>query len=626
MTSVLIRLLEGLILRERLSGGRAYWSWWRQPLTGALDGPVQGATIAGSVEVYGWVVARRAAIRRVEVWLDEKLVGLAERGLERLDVTRSYPWLKQPNCGFSLKVEAEPGAYRLTVRAIDERGRQRDWQRHLIVAARPEVSTEYTYADWITDHEPTAGELAEQREKAEDLAYRPRFSLITPVYNPPLSVLEAMLASVQAQTYPDWELCLVDGDSTDPAVAALLERWATQDERVKVTRLSHNAGIVGNSNQALEQATGEWCGLLDHDDTLASNALYEVALLLNERPELDFIYSDHDLLSEDGQTRHSPLFKPDFSPEIMLSANYMTHLTVIRRSLIEKVGRFAPGTDGAQDWDLFWRVLEQTEAGRVAHIPKVLYHWRESATSTATDIYRKPTAPLNQLHAIENHLHRSGQPHSHAFFDEGLIRVSWPVVGQPLASIIVPTKDKPELIAACVRSVLSRTSYPHFELLIVDTGSTDPAVFDFYRSLEGQPRLKILHYTEPFNYSAVNNWAARQADGDILVFLNNDTEVIGSDWLEELVRWAQLPAIGAVGAQLLKPDGTLQHAGVIVGMGGWAGHGLWPDLNRRPGRFSVLPVGIAIIWPSPRPVLPCAGLCSRRSAVSRKRSGSMAAT
>ena len=561
-------------LMRWLRYGRAWLEWRLSSFGGALDGPLDGEMVVGPIEVWGWSAGRRAAMRRVEMWLDGQPVGEATYGLERPDVALARPWQGRLDCGFRGRVEAGPGAHQLVVRVLDERGRQHEWIS-LVTVVPPavlSVSPEYSYADWIRDTEPTEEVLTYQREAVMRLAYRPRFSLLTPVYNPPLPVLREMVASVQAQTYPDWELCLVDGASSEPGMAQFLEEAAASDARIRLTRLAENAGIVGNSNEALAMATGDFCVLLDHDDRIAPDALYEVALALNARPDLGFIYSDHDLLSEDGLKRHSPLFKPDFSPEIMLSANYLTHLSVIRRDLIEAVGGFAPGTDGAQDWDLFWRVLERLSPPQIGHIPKVLYHWRESASSTATDIYRKPAAPLNGLKAIEGHLHRTGQPSGRAFFQDSLIRVGWPLVSTPLVSIIVPTKDKPELITKCVRTVLERTSYPHFELLVVDTGSTDSAVASFYALLEAQPRVKLLHYSQPFNYSAVNNWASRQAAGEILVFLNNDTEVVASDWLEELVRWAQQPAVGAVGGQLLKPDGTLQHAGVIVGMGGFAGH------------------------------------------------------
>jgi glycosyltransferase involved in cell wall biosynthesis len=427
----------------------------------------------------------------------------------------------------------------------------------------------HPYYKWITENEPSANELDEQRQKAAELAYCPLISIIMPVYNPAPEVLAAAIASVQSQTYDRWELCVADA-STTGEVSKLLEEASHHDERIRVRFLAHNGGITANSNAALELARGEFCAFLDHDDTLAPSALFEVAQALNSNNRLDLIYSDLDLLSEDGGQRFDPLFKPDWSPEIILSANYLTHLTVIRTALIRELGSFAPGTEGAQDWDLFLRLVEKTE--QIHHIPKVLYHWRQSSGSTAGNIYNKPEVPQTQLRVIEAHLKRRGID-GKAFFDKsGFIRVSWPIAGNPKVSIIIPTKDKLELLGPCLQSILDKTSYSNYEVLVVDTGSTSPEVASYYQELAAEPRVKILKYEWPFNYSAVNNWAAKQSEGELLLFLNNDTEVIGPDWLEEMVRWGQRPEVGLVGAKLLKPDGAIQHAGVIVGLGGYAGH------------------------------------------------------
>jgi O-antigen biosynthesis protein len=435
------------------------------------------------------------------------------------------------------------------------------------------LSTQHSallYQHWIAENEPDEAALSDQRKIAAQLAYRPLISIIMPVYNPPLAVLQAAIQSVQAQTYDNWELCLADASNQDSGLRNWITALAEQDKRVRVQFLGQNGGIVANSNAALALAQGEFCAFLDHDDTLSSDALFEVAQALNTDQTLDFLYSDYDLLDGEDSHRFQPLFKPDWSPEIMLSANYLTHLTVIRTALIREVGNFAPDTDGAQDWDLFWRILEKTD--HVQHLPKILYHWRMSASSTAGDIYRKPEAPTAQLRAIEAHLKRIGLD-GQAFFDTtGFIRVKWPLPGTPKVSIIIPTKDKLELLRPCVQSILEKTAYPHYEVILVDTGSTDPAVAAYYRELADESRLKILHYAQPFNFSAVNNWAAHQCDGELLLFLNNDTEVIAPDWLEEMVRWGQRPEIGPVGAKLLKPDGSIQHAGVVVGLGGYAGH------------------------------------------------------
>jgi GT2 family glycosyltransferase len=336
---------------------------------------------------------------------------------------------------------------------------------------------------------------------------------------------------------------------------------------VRVLTLEGNLGIVGNTNAGLQRVQGDFVAFLDHDDVLAPSALFEVASLLGRQPHTDLIYSDSDLLSSDGARRYSPLFKPDWSPAIMLSANYATHLCVARTELLRQLGGLTPGSDGAQDWDLILRVSEHTNA--IAHIPKVLYHWRESPQSTATDIKRKPYVLNAQLNAITQHLARRGIE-AKAFFDTtGVIRVTWPLRSTPLVSIIIPSRN-PQLLERCVSSILTHTAYRNFELLLVDT-TPDGTIARRHRD-DGSAPTRVLEWRLPFNYSAVNNAAANEARGDLLLFLNDDTAVIDAEWLGEMVRWAQIDEIGVVGAKLLHADGSIQHAGVVIGLSGFAGH------------------------------------------------------
>ncbi len=557
------------------------------PLLGSLDSPGSEVFATnGVVEVAGWA-AGKTPVRKVEVWLDRQLLGAAEYGLLRTDVWQVKPRLSTLNCGFRFNWQPEQsGSYQLTVKALDDKNREKQFQREINViidASKPPA--DFTYQDWQTANEPGNAELAEQKAIATSLAYQTLISLIVPVYNPPPAFLQAMFDSVMAQTYSNWELCVVDGASTLAGVAEILQSYNRLDHRIKILQLAENKGIAANSNQALSLANGEFIGLLDHDDCLAPEALYHVARVLNASPATDFIYSDHDLLSADGLTRYDPLFKPAWSPEIMLSANYLAHFTVIRRRLVAEAGNFRLETEGAQDWDLFLRVLEKIAPENICHIPRILYHWRVSPASTATNIYQKPLAPLNQIKVIEQHLDRQGVSNARAFFDpSGALRVGWPLADRPLVSIIIPTLEKPELLQACVNSVLTRTSYRPFELVIVDTGSRSSAVLQLYRSWETFPQVKLLYYDAPFNYSAVNNWATVRCRGEILVFLNNDTEVIASDWLEEIVGWLQREEIGLVGAKLLIKDQTVQHAGVIIGLGGLAGH---PFAGQPEGQMTI---------------------------------------
>ncbi len=435
-------------------------------------------------------------------------------------------------------------------------------QRHMIVSTPPDE-----YKRWIAAHEPTASELDLQRKKKYDRT--PTFSVVVPVFNPPAEYLEAMLASVVAQTYPHWQLCLADA-STAPHVRPILEKFAAAEPRAEVQFLDANLGIAGNSNAAVELATGDFVCLLDHDDTLPAFALHELADAVLTDADIDFIYTDEDKLDPTG-IRVDPHFKPDWSPETLRSRNYICHLTCLRRDLLTRLGGFRMGFDGAQDYDLVLRASEV--AKKIVHLPQVLYHWRIHPQSTAGVQTSKMYAYDSGRKAIGEHLERCGVD---ATVHDGPVLGTYHVVyhlrTQPLVSVVIPNKDHPDVLARCVES-LAKASYANYELLIVENGSTDPKTHALYAELRKQPHVRILEWTKAFNYAAVNNFAAGQAKGELLLFLNNDIESIGPDWLEELVKIAVQPGVGAVGAKLLYADDTIQHAGIVVGMGGVAGHG-----------------------------------------------------
>lgn len=427
-----------------------------------------------------------------------------------------------------------------------------------------------TYELWIAENEPHETELAQQKSLAANLPYRPLLSIITPTYNTPPELLERTIRSVIDQTYDNWELCIVDGGSERLGLREVLESWAKKDDRIRIRFLDYNLGISGNTNEALGMAKGEFIALLDHDDLLAPFALFEVVKYLNEERNIDFVYSDRDLVTEDGSKRFDPLFKPGWSPEVLLSANYLTHLCVIRKQVADDVGGFNPETDGAQDWDFFFRVTERTQ--RIAHIPKILYHWRCWSNSAASGLHAKPYALAAQKRAIQEHMRRQGVPAEVNFESSGFFRVKWAQTGKTKVSIIIPTTGSMHLLQPCVKSVLDRTNYDDFEILIVHNGPTASSVSGYYQYLTQNKPVRVLYYDKPFNYSAANNFGAQHAQGNVLLFLNDDTEVISPDWLEELVRWVERPETGVVGAKLLRPDGTIQHAGVIIGLTGFAGH------------------------------------------------------
>ena len=438
------------------------------------------------------------------------------------------------------------------------------------------------YQDLIARTALSKSELDDLAQQSAAFEYQPLITLITPVYDPPVEVLQAMIDSVKAQVYPHWELCLADGGSTTPEVRSLLAEAAAANERIQVQFLVDNKGISGNSNAAIDMASGEFIQILDHDDVLAAHALHEIAQLLNEKPDTDLVYFDEDKLSSDGQIRRDPFFKPDWSPELLISANYLTH-SCLRRSLVLEIGRFDSALDGAQDWDLVLRFTERTN--NVEHIAKVLYHWRQLEVSAAGALNAKPWVFDRQIKCVENHLKRRGIKNAKAIFPKpGYLRAIWPTAS-PKVSIIIPTKDKVDYLRTTIDSLTRRTLYPNYEIIIVDNGSKDAETRAYYKNLDGNPDIQIIDFDQPFNYSAANNLGARVASGDILLFLNNDVQILHPDWLEEMVRWAELPEMGVVGAKLLYPDNTIQHAGVVVGMEGHASHVFWGVQEYSAGPF-----------------------------------------
>jgi GT2 family glycosyltransferase len=427
-----------------------------------------------------------------------------------------------------------------------------------------------SYDTWIRENEPGEQDLSLQREEARTLLYRPLISVIVPVYETDEDMLVRMIESVRAQTYEDWELCIADGNSGKTYVREKLQEYAGRDKRIKVVFLKENKHIAGNSNEALSLAEGQFIGFLDHDDELAPFALYEIVRLLNADPSLDFIYSDEDKIDAHGR-RGSPFFKPDWSPDLLLSVNYICHFTVIRHFLLKEIGGFRNGFDGAQDYDLFLRA--STVTSKIAHIPKILYHWRDHEASTATDVSRKEYADSAGVAALKDFL---GAANLQAEVMPGVVKtnyvVRYPVAGRPLVSIIIPFKDKIVLLRKCVESILEKTTYEDYEIILVSNASSEAETFEYLDALGRNPRIRVLTFDEEFNYSRINNFGVRYARGSFLLFLNNDTEVIEPEWLTFLLEHAQRKEIGAVGCKLLFPDGTIQHAGVIVGITGFAGH------------------------------------------------------
>jgi O-antigen biosynthesis protein len=401
----------------------------------------------------------------------------------------------------------------------------------------------------------------------------PLISVVMPVYKTPERYLREAIESVRQQLYPHWELCIADDASPSPYIRAVLDAYRTIDARIKVCFRNTNGHIAAASNSALALAEGAFVALLDHDDVLPEHALYVVAATLAANPQLDLLFSDEDKIDDDGR-RFDPYFKSDWNPDLMLSQNMFCHLGVYRRSLIEEIGGFRLGYEGSQDYDLVLRASARTTPQRIGHIPHILYHWRAAPGSTALRPDEKDYAADTARRAIADHLQQGGiaaqvgaakVPHLHR------VRYALPDP-PPRVSVIIPTRDRVDLLRPCVEGVLHHTDYCDIEILIVDNRSERRATRAFFAELEGEPRVRILRYDRPFNYAAINNYAAAQATGSLLCLLNNDIEVIEPGWLAEMVSHAARPRVGAVGAMLYYPDDRIQHAGVIVGLGGVAGH------------------------------------------------------
>ena len=434
----------------------------------------------------------------------------------------------------------------------------------------------FGYSRWIRRFDRLrVRDRAAIREASARLSYRPLISVLMPVYNTDERWLAKAIGSVRKQLYTNWELCIADDASTDPTVGRVLRRFQSQEPRIKVVFRPVNGHISAASNSALELVSGEFIALFDHDDMLPAHALLAVVHELNRHPDADIIYSDEDRLDELGR-RYDAFFKPDWSPELFRGQNIISHLGVYRTAAVRRVGGFREGLEGSQDYDLALRVVEQTEPRNIRHIPHVLYHWRAIPGSAALGTGEKLYAHDAARRAVQEHLERVGvratvAPADHASFHQR-VRYALPEP-RPRVTIIIPTRDRVDLLARCVRSVISRSTYGSYDIVIIDNGSVEAATRAFFEELQADSRLTILRIDEPFNFSRLNNLAAARARGEVLCFLNNDIEVISADWLEELVSLACQEGVGAVGAMLYYPDDSIQHAGVVLGLGGVASHG-----------------------------------------------------
>jgi glycosyltransferase involved in cell wall biosynthesis/GT2 family glycosyltransferase len=442
------------------------------------------------------------------------------------------------------------------------------------------------YGEWLRQFGQI--DVVRLRRALRRLPRKPRISVILPVYNPPLQYLQAAIDSVSQQHYDNWELCIADDASTDPEVRPFLERVAREESRIKVTFRERNGHISACSNSALALATGEWCALLDQDDAFTPDALAEVALEISRHPEAGLIFSDEDKIDEQG-VLSTPFFKPDWNAELFLGQNYINHLGVYRAELLRAIGGFREGFEGSQDYDLALRCVERLRREQIRHLPRVLYHWRMVGGSLAAVPDAKPYAREAARRAIaesQKRQEREGQVTACPENNESHRFVYALPKPAPLVSVIIPTRDRVELLQRCIESLRAKTDYQALEIIVVDNESAEKATHAFLRRAEAEGAIRVLSDERPFNYSRLNNGAAAIAAGEFLLFLNNDTEAEDPNWLTEMVSQAAQPNIGAVGARLWFPNGTLQHGGVVLGLGGVAGHA-FPNIPRgHPGYFN----------------------------------------
>lgn len=427
---------------------------------------------------------------------------------------------------------------------------------------------EVPYGPWYEKHAASAAELEKQRGRR--FKHNVKISIAVPVFHTKEVFLREMIDSVQKQSYENWELCIVNASPDDERVKAVLEEYSRADGRIKIRSLKKNEGIGANTNRAFEMASGEYIALVDHDDLIAPDALYETAVRIEEE-EPDLIYTDEDKVTGAELIHSQPHFKPDYNPDLLRANNYICHLLIVKRELVERTGGFREGFDGAQDHDFILRCAEISE--KISHIPRILYHWRTHQASTADNPDSKMYAYDAGVRAVKESLERQGlKARVVQTKDFGFYKVEYEVTGEPLVSVIIPNKDGKDTLKACVDSIFGKSTYRNIEIIIAENNSVTPEIFEYYKELEKDSRIRIVKWDSGFNFSAINNFAVKYAKGDYLLFLNNDVEVITPNWIEGMLGNAQRSDVGAVGCRLIYPDNTIQHAGIIIGIGGIAGH------------------------------------------------------
>ena len=529
------------------------------PIKATCDTALYASNI---LEISGWAISD-TQIERVEAYLSDHFVGKAQLGIYRQDVELAFPGnIFSTNSGFYFNLKQEIETDTVLLKIYDSNGHCVELEK-VIIPSVEEMTLNAQYQIFLQQNTPSLRHIQQVKDNLANFPYQPLISIIVPVYNVDPKWLDLCIESVLNQSYPNWQLCLYDDASTFQQTLECLQSWQHKDGRISIEFGNKNLGISLASNAAIKMAKGEFIGLLDHDDELTSDALYQVLSVLNQDKTLDFIYSDEDKIDQQG-LYCDPHFKSDFNRETLLCHNYICHFSVIRKSVGNQIDWFREGYEGSQDHDLFLRLTRQTS--NIYHIAKVLYHWRKIEGSTAIATSNKSYAQLAAKKAIRSYLKAEK---IEASVVDGLFansfRVRRKLADNPLVSIIIPFKDQCDLLRICIDSIVSKTSYKNYEILLIDNQSEDSDVLQYSEKLSKQySNVSLNKFDQDFNYAKLNNWAVEKARGELILFLNNDIEVINNDWLLAMLEQAQATDVAAVGAQLLFADNTIQHAGVIV--------------------------------------------------------------
>lgn len=549
------------------------------------------------LEIQGWVVDQRGS---VEVTVHQEDASLLDcrisRGrrpdvVERRNLDEEY---KTQEIGFRISAalpEIKGGeiilhfcgdsvtkTYTIDIEELRKQNKPKGFLSRLF---GKESVAEGGYEAWLARHKVDKRTLRRQKHSA--FAQKPLISIVIPLYCTPLPYLKELLESVRRQSYENWQLCLADGSPDDKA-KEFIEKHYGREKRIVYRKLEENGGISANTNEAVALAAGEYLMLCDHDDTLEPDALYEIVKAINDT-SADVLYTDEDKVSMDGRHYFDPNFKPDFNLFRLRENNYICHIFVVKKSLTDETGLLRSEFDGAQDFDFILRCCEKAQ--KITHIPKVLYHWRCHMDSTAADPSSKAYAYEAGRKAVREHYQRLGIDAKVEMTERpGWYRSHVKVQGNPLISVIIPNKDHTDDLELCLFSMTRKSTYRNYEILIVENNSEKEETFEYYRKLPDRyPKARVLTWEKEFNYSAINNFAAKEAKGGYLLFLNNDVEILTPDWMEEMLQNCQQENVAAVGAKLYYPDDTIQHAGVVLGLGGIAGHIMCRASKEDPGYF-----------------------------------------